>query len=605
MKEYCWARLGWLVAALVSAPLGCGASGPFEKPFTARWQNDRGRSISLVQERLAGSKTPAGQPLAVGVGAGSLIALPLDGNGVAWSQAATLDALPAIAGDVVVATAAGRLLAFEARTGKPLWNVDAEGRRLRGAGDDGATTAVTLGSREDGQPSQLLLVDRAGHVRHRLDSAAELGRPAVLAGVALVPWQNQYVSAIDVESGEEIGRLLMREQVSNALAIGGFVFVGQLGLLRFDDRIAAATTGGARRIDLPFKKLPGDPVWLSDGTKTELPTAGARARVRLLARPVERGEELELATGHFAATYYRVVMGFRAEGAKLAWVKTLPADSLGGGAASPGFVLCDKLGGVHRIDATSGAAQAPLSLGARVRACVVQAGDLSVAANAPAPSLTEQVSAAILLHDPEMAAAHEFLLSEIGVLADPAVTPLLIDVLSAPRTSPRLRVVAERLLAARRDGVDAMLAALQSHYDYLTDTLRTPPVGALAEALAAMKEHRAAPLLAEHLNDPANPAEDLVRIAKALTVLATVEQLDELLAFLALYRATADEEALVEAVLLVGKALLALQNDAAREAVENAARGPLTVPAVRRGLAELLEVRPAREPGAAASSAAP
>lgn len=603
MKIHGWLRLGWVAPAFAMA-VGCSASKPFERPFTTRWHNDQGRSIALVQKRLAAAKAPAGVPLAVGVDGKGLVGLPLE-SGRVWSHAVALDALPAVAGSVVVVTAAGRVLAFDAGSGKALWSVDAERRPLRGAGDDGSVTAVTLGPRDAGHASQLLVVDRAGQVRQRLDASAELGRPAVLGGVALVPWQNQYVSAIDTGSGEEIGRLLVREQVSNALSIGGSLYVGQLGLLRFDDRIAAATAGGAQRIDLPSKSLPGDPLWLLDGTKTMSPTAGARARVRLFARPTERGSDLGLAGAHFAATYYRIVMGFREQDAQLSWVKTLPADSLGGDAANPGFILCDKLGTVHRLDASSGAAQAPLSLGTRLHACVVQAAELSVASPGSAAPLTQQISEAIRSNDPEMAAAHEFLLSEIGSREDPAVTKLLIDVLSAPRTAPSLRKSAERLLAARRDGVDAMLAALQDHYDYLTDTLRTPPVGALAEALAAMKERRAAPLLAQQLNDPANPPEDLVRVAKALTVLATPAELDELLAFLSLYRATADEDSLIQAVLLVGEALLTLGTDVAREAVENAATGPLTVPAVQSGLAKLLQRNPSAKPAAATSSAAP
>ena len=41
-----------------------------------------------------------------------------------------------------------------------------------------------------------------------------------------------------------------------------------------------------------------------------------------------------------------------------------------------------------------------------------------------------------------------------------------------------------------------MEAALERHYDFLKDVLRSPPVGPIAQALGAMKETRAAPLLA-------------------------------------------------------------------------------------------------------------
>ena len=49
-----------------------------------------------------------------------------------------------------------------------------------------------------------------------------------------------------------------------------------------------------------------------------------------------------------------------------------------------------------------------------------------------------------------------------------------------------------------------MLESLARHYDFLKDVLRPPPVGPLADALAGMKETRAAPALVSHLFDPAD-----------------------------------------------------------------------------------------------------
>ena len=56
-----------------------------------------------------------------------------------------------------------------------------------------------------------------------------------------------------------------------------------------------------------------------------------------------------------------------------------------------------------------------------------------------------------------------------------------------------------------------------------------------------MGEKRAAPLLAKHLNDPANSTDDVKRAALALEKLATPSELEELETFLALYRATAPQ----------------------------------------------------------------
>ena len=120
-----------------------------------------------------------------------------------------------------------------------------------------------------------------------------------------------------------------------------------------------------------------------------------------------------------------------------------------------------------------------------------------------------------------MFAAQSFLLQELAPIAEPEVTKTLIDVASNARTPPALLESARRFLAQRRNGEKFMLEALARHYDFLSDVLRPPPVGPLADALAAMNETRAAPLLARHLNDPANTPDDIERAARALNKLAT------------------------------------------------------------------------------------
>jgi outer membrane protein assembly factor BamB len=133
------------------------------------------------------------------------------------------------------------------------------------------------------------------------------------------------------------------------------------------------------------------------------------------------------------------------------------------------------------------------------------------------------------------------------------------------------------------------LKALADHYDFLDDVLRPPPVGPLADALAAMGAKEAAPLLARHLNDPANTPDDVERAARALAQIATPKELDELRTFFSLYRATADQQELVNAVISAARALLAVGGDAERQLVERAAEDPLTHPDVKRGLLPLVQ----------------
>ena len=63
----------------------------------------------------------------------------------------------------------------------------------------------------------------------------------------------------------------------------------------------------------------------------------------------------------------------------------------------------------------------------------------------------------------------------------------------------------------------------------------------------------------------------------------TPAEIEDLKVFFSLYHATADDEALVRAVVSVGETLLRVGGDSGRALVERAAGDPLTHPGVRRG----------------------
>jgi hypothetical protein len=187
----------------------------------------------------------------------------------------------------------------------------------------------------------------------------------------------------------------------------------------------------------------------------------------------------------------------------------------------------------------------------------------------------------------EVAEARRLLSSELSELDDAEVTKTLITIASDLRTSRPVLDEARSLLAKRRNGADDMLAALSDDPDFVSDARRPAPLGPLAEALAAMAETRAAPLLARHLNRPVHPPEDIERAALALETLATAAVQDELETFFSLNRATADEPAMVRAVLSVATTLLHLGGPGAEQMVARAADDPLTHPEVRRRLTSL------------------
>src|SRR6185369_9160946 len=442
-------------------------------------------------------------------------------------------------------------------TGGKSWSIGNRGLSLRGAANDGSLSALVLA---DSHKSLFLGVSRAGTTLGSVESKADLGVPAARGGVAFVPWSSQYVSALDINSGDENGRLLARVQVSQALNFGGDLYFGEQGLLRFDEKARFASTS----------------------------QANARTKIRIFAAPVASPSgEVTLGAGTFAASYFRVVFGLDSKSGALRWVRALPADIVGGAAASSGFVLCDVNGKVWSLD-RAGADVTAFELGGKIRMCSADAGADEVP-GAPARSgLAVQIGEALDNLEPTMAEAERYLVSELGKLEDPIVTKSLIDLSSSPRVPPDLRLETRRLLALRKNGTEYMLSALARHYDFVSGVLLPPPVGPLADALAASAETRAAPLLAKHLNDPANSADDVAHAARALTKLATPAEYDDLRTFFALYRATADDEALVAAVVACAEALLRVGGADARALVERAAQDPLTQNDVRRALPAVL-----------------
>ncbi|MCA9642057.1 MAG: PQQ-binding-like beta-propeller repeat protein [Polyangiaceae bacterium] len=574
-------------AALLAA---CSGSNALSGAFDTTWQNDGGQSISSVQRELASASIPKGTGLAVGVVKGGLVATTLAGK--SWKYTGSVDARPKLSGDVVVATGDNQLFALDARTGQKLWSISSGGRSLRGAGDDGTYTVASLGALNGGQ-SRLVVVKRGGSVILDAEPEPEIGTPAIVGGIAFVPWGNQYVSAIDVTTGAERGRLLMRQQVTHAENVGGELYFGESQLLRFDPKIGAAAGGGGTLAALPKHELPGTPRWFAPGAEVLSPSASAPDRIRLIAKPTGEGK---FENDRMAATYFRVAMGFGASDGELRWAKLVDSDILGGAAAKGGFAFCTAKGDVLLVDSASGAKAGVLNLGAPVMSCEVQAGDFTVPSNSPESTLAEQLGEVIATKDPQMVPAQRFLLTKLGGMQDDSVTKVLIDLASNTDTPPALYEDSRKLLAERRSGADFMLKALEREYDFLDDVLLPPPVGPLADALAAMKEQRAAGPLAHHLNDPSDTPDDIKRAAKALETLASAEQFSDLKIFFALYRATASDDDIIAAVVSVAKAMLRVGGKEGETLVAEAAKDPLTNSEVQEALQGLKPAAAEKKP---------
>jgi len=571
-----------LVSLVASFSWACGGGQTHPNMFATDWEDDGGKSISAVLARIGATKPPAGADVAVGVAGNSdkVVGVPLAG-GNPWTFAHSVDVRPTIAGSVVVAEGGGELFALDAASGKKLWARQVGPQTMRGAGDDGKITVVSLDS--GGRGSVLLAIDREGNVARQIETDKALGVPAILGGFAFVPWSNQYVSVVDLTNGEEAGRVLLRGKVSHAFAASGSLFFGENEIFRFDDKIKNASRNQATRLALPQRELPGTPSLMAPGEDKLGPVAMALDKTRMYAHP-NGADPIGFDASRFYGTYFRMAMAFDSGTTKLAWVYNSPVDIVGGAAGPSTFVACDESGKVVVLDAATGGVERELSLGGPIKSCTVQDDGLTASTPQPPPPLSQQISAALLNRDSEMVTGQRLLLRELATLEDETVTKTLVELASNPLTAPLLIADSRTALAARRTGANHMLAALAKHYDFLHDVLLSPPVGPMAQALAAMKEKSAAPLLASHLLDPADTDEDVKQAAAALVDLGGPAELPALKQFFKLYRAYPDSEGVAAAVVSSGQALLAFGGPEGRKIVDAAITDPLTVDALKSRL---------------------
>jgi outer membrane protein assembly factor BamB len=580
-------HVGALAIAIATAAASCGGGQTHGQAFDPGWADDDGAAAATLQRSLAAVRIPLGVAVAVGVvDDDTLVGAPLAG-GERWTVTHALDDRPAVAGSVVVGLGGGELFALDAATGAPLWRRNAGGR-LRGAGDDGETTVVSLAS-TTGRGSVVLAIARDGSVIRQIEDPAEIGVPSVIDGYALLPWRGRYVSFYDLRDGEERARLRLERQTTRAFASGGALFVGEEGLTRLDARIGHTPYGGETRVTLPARALPGAPRWMHSGLRTPPRAATAADKVHLYARPAPGGG---IEGDRYIAAYYRVVVGLDARAGALAWVAMRDAEVLGADAYAGGFAVCDASGKVTLLDARSGAVAGEIALGEPLEACVVQADGLTRAPKSETPQLVSSLAAALRLPGDELVALQRVLLDELAKIDGIASTSALIDLASSDGAAAAIVLDARDRLAARRTGADAMLAALAQRYDFLNGVVRPPPVGPLSDALAAMRERRAAPLLAAHLSELADSPDDVRRAAMALAVLATPAEREPLRAFFAAYRCTPAPEGGAEIEDAVAASALALVRIGGAGIVSAALADPFTRESLRLRLSAALATRP-------------
>lgn len=577
-----------MVALCAIIAFGCGAGSALQRGFRGEGGLRGSAAESLIGEIARRERIPALAGV-VGVTARGLVGRALP-DGELWEYLGPVETLPIIEGPYVAVSGNGEIHLLDLRTGAPVWPAPlaARGRQLFAMAHDGEHALLVLADLEDSRAQRLVIVGRDGKPLHVADSEPAVGRPTALRGLALVPWNGRYVTAIDLQAGTPLGRLVVENATTTVLADPRGVLLYGDGALRLEDSVEDPPPPPLR---LPAKNLPGNPRWPPDGTLLLEPQGFP---VAAYAHPILEADGLRFAYDTFASTYHRVVLALGGQRGELRWATHFLRDILGGAASAENLTLCLEDGSLWRLAWRDGSRASSGSLTTRLRACVVSPDPRPVVSVRPV-SLPDQVTATLTETGPEMAPVHQLLLDELAADPSPEVTGLLVEIARSPRASADLAEQAARRIAMRRSGTELLIAALEDSMAFDV-TKRPAPLAAIASALFAMNAREAAGPLARHLVDPRTTMTDQLMLARVLRVLATAEQVPELAEYFSLYRTAASEPELARAVLLTAQTLWTIGGEAGRAIVVEAARDPMTHPALRPDLERLISSDGKAEP---------
>lgn len=602
------APLAGLTLAL--ALLGCAGT---PAAFGTRFPDNRDSDVEKLLQRIdAAPARPVGT-IAVGLTPAphQLYAYDLASRRLLWQRAVEASSAPYPAGDTVVLQSGDRIAGFDLRSGEPRFRIDRDGLALRGADGEGRLTVLALSEGLGTFAKSEVVLINGDSVQWRRSVDKSVGVPAIVGTMVLVPWSNQFVSAIDTQSGEEFARVRVKDGViAHAIREGDQVYVGSFhGFARVTSTIGSGSLRGAGFFSLPDKELPGRALLLPDvyTQNGPLPPEGAQYRIGLSFRPVAPDHvRIALQDGNLYLVFYRFVFALDPVDYATRWIYVHDTDIVGASAQVNGVALADEAGRFAFIGAQSG--QALWTEATRVRSAVVRlprggSGASEGGAALDPSALAQNLLAAALDQDARLVPARLLAVEELARLPQADATANLIELCDSSRSAPPVRERACLKLKDRAIGADHLLAALERHAGYLEGTT-SPPVGALAKAAASLGERRAVPLLIAHLKDPNTRSSDLPALVTALGKLGDAAAAEPLGDFFRLYHADPIDEHMVAALEAAPAALVALSGPVAQPVLDAVTGDELGAYSVRQKASAALDALEAEQKAAQQSDEA-
>ena len=575
-----------LASLLTLALQACGGAAP---AFAPKYPDNDGQQLNLLVQRLGQAPARGVGNVAIGVTAApqKLYAFDLTSQRVLWQQPVNASSAPVLAGDAVVLQSGDAVIGYSLRDGKRLFDIERDGKALKGADGEGASVVIALGEGTGTFAHSEVFLVNGGSVSWHRPVDGLVGVPAIAGDTVLVPWSNQFMSAIDLDSGREYARVRVRDGViSHVLRTGREVVIGSRhGITRVGPSVGSGTLRGAGYFALPQQDLPGRPLLLRDVyVENAPPTADSAVHRIQLAWQAAALDNVRtgLQDDVVYLVFYRFVFGLDPKTFDVRWVYSHDTDLVGAAAQMHGIAISDDLGNFAVLGATSGEPVWKAKTGLLSTVAVIPQGNaVADPGTVLTPeALTRGLLAAAQDTDSRLVPARLMAVNKIASLPQAEATSNLIELCDNQRTAAPVRERACVALKERNVGAEHLLFALQRHAAFLEGTT-SPPVGALAKAAAAIKETRAvAPLLA-HLSDPGTRSSDLPALVGALKDLGDASAAEPLGAFLRLYHADPIDEHMVRALEQIPATLVALSGPVAQPMLESVTFDELGANSVR------------------------
>jgi hypothetical protein len=576
------------------------AMGCAEAAFSA---HNRDNAVEDIQRVMAASKPPAGRkgpPMAFlvttqGPDGKQLVGFDLEAGKILWTEKADVKSRIAV-GRTLIAHRQGEsdLVGRDPQTGavRLTVHIAATEKFVGVAVDDERLYYVIQNNTPQQRTSWVVGVDGAGHELWRTPANGSLAAPAARGGVVAAPFSYQWVVLLDGLTGKELARIrATEEQVTFVRALpDGFYYGGNKGVFKLDEKSADGSRKGGTFAEANLGSEQVRTFYYWDGYQLAQSDYSAFDRNRLLWRT--EGD-------HFAddAAFvysYRYLFALDAKKGELRWAWVHPrVDVVSADDGGPAIVFAAQDGDVGVIDAKTGAQRASWKTGLRLAGASFDIDGWKPSVSGEPPHVLKALESIVWDRDARFTAVKVFAATALGALAGKEADAALLKIVRAAKDVPPLvqKRAGEALVARKSADLGPLLVdALKVHEDYLNDT-HAVGVDVMAQAAAALKLTEAAPLLAQHLADPATPQSSLDEIVAALASLGGKDARRALKEFLLTYRGDPSYFGSPAPLTAAGEGLLRTGDVEDRRTVDYVAGDKWTLSPVAKYLQKALEKR--------------